>query len=268
MTDPSTEIAEWRAARLRALRADDGWLNLTDRIDLEPGRHLVGRGEGCDLRLSAGPARLGVLELACDGTATFDAGAGPLAFAPQPEAPPRLRVDELLLEITELSGRRSLRVRDLASPARAAFAGIDSFALAPDWRILAAWEPLPEAETHAIETVVGIATEVRLTHRARFRHEDPSRHGSQTVTLLPTHWKGGKPMFVFRDATSGRETYGAGRFLIGEVEGDRIVLDFNKAFNPPCAFSDLAACPLPPRENRLPFAIRAGELAPRGHTPA
>jgi uncharacterized protein (DUF1684 family) len=66
-------------------------------------------------------------------------------------------------------------------------------------------------------------------------------------------------MFVIRDATAGSETYAASRFLIGDPAGDTITLDFNRAHNPPCAFTDFAICPLPPRENRLSFPIRAGE---------
>ncbi|PYF12651.1 hypothetical protein C8J30_10131 [Rhodobacter viridis] len=260
MTDHADDIARWHAARLVALQAADGWLNLTDRIDLSPGRHLVGQDEACDLRLSVGPARLGVLELAEDGSATLDTGAGPRPFVPVPDAPPRLRTGDLLLEITDLAGNRALRVRDLASPEPARFAGIERFPVDPAWRIVAQWEVLDTPEARAIDTVVGIATEVRLTHRARFTHD------GREVTLIPTHWKAGKPMFVIRDATAASETYAAGRFLIGEVEQGgpegRVVLDFNKAFNPPCAFTDLAACPLPPPENRLPFAIRAGERRP------
>ena len=73
---------------------------------------------------------------------------------------------------------------------------------------------------------------------------------------------GAAPMFVLHDGTSGRETYGASRFLIGEVTAEGIVLDFNKAINPPCAFIDYATCPLPPAENRLPLRITAGEKRP------
>ena len=82
------------------------------------------------------------------------------------------------------------------------------------------------------------------------------------MTLLATQRKSSLPMFVIRDATSGRETYAAARFLIGQdMTASAITLDFNKAYNPPCAFTDFAICPLPPRENILPFAVRAGERA-------
>ncbi|MDD2867794.1 DUF1684 domain-containing protein [Neomegalonema sp.] len=245
--------AAWAAARLAALKAEDGWLHLTDRVEISPGRHEVGRGEEAEIRISAGPERLGVLTLGEDGSAALDAGAGPLAFVAAPEGTPQLRTGGLLLEISTLEGQAALRVRDLTDPAREAFAEIPAYPPDPAWRILADWEKLPEAEDLRIGTVTGVETSARITHRARFLHE------GREVALLPTHWKKGKPMFVIRDATSGRETYGASRFLIGEPEGDRIVLDFNRAFNPPCAFTDFAVCPLPPRENILPFPIRAGE---------
>ena len=259
----AARIDAWFAARLAALRAEDGWLHLTDRIEIAPGRHTLGQGAGNDLVISAGPDHLGVLVLTPAGQALLEAGpeagsdvAGKaLPFAPQPEAPPRLKVADLLLEIMEVNGDRALRVRDLALLRRKSPVSIPRFAFDSGWRIVAEWEAL-EAHALSVGLITGVQTDVTITHRARFSH------AGQTVSLLPTHWKGGKPMFVIRDATSGVETYAASRFLIGEVTGDRVVLDFNTAFNPPCAFSDHAVCPLPPRDNILPFAIRAGEMLP------
>ncbi|CAM3335699.1 hypothetical protein SAMN04488021_14920 [Paracoccus aminovorans] len=261
MTPYETEIAQWRADRLAALTAEDGWLDLTDRIDIAPGRMTVGKAADNDVAISAGPGHLGVLTLQPDGRARFDAGAGARDFAPVPDNPPRLKVGDLLLEVMEVGGQHALRVRDTASPARTAFSGIDSFPVDPAWRIEADWQALDQAQPLGIDLVTGAATSVQLTHQAHFTHEEAR------VTLLPTHWKSGKPMFVIRDRTSGRETYGASRFLIGEVVGDRVVLDFNKAFNPPCAFTDLAVCPLPPPQNVMAFAIRAGERKPRAPEP-
>lgn len=245
-----TDHANWRAARLSALAAEDGWLNLTDRVDIAPGRMTVGTAPDNDVVISAGPAHLGVLDLSPDGQARFDG----VPFAPVPDNPPRLKVGALLLELSQLEGQYALRVRDTAATPRLPV--IDSYPYDPEWRITARWEALPAPETLGIDTVKGIATSVRLTHQARFRHD------GQDVVLLATHWKSGKPMFVIRDATSGRETYGAARFLIGEVTGETVVLDFNRAFNPPCSFTEFAVCPLPPRQNILPFAVRAGEKTP------
>lgn len=255
MRDYQAEIEDWRAARLAALVAEDGWLNLTDRVELKPGRMTVGSAADNDLQLSVGPAHLGVLEVDPEGHAHLTHDGARLAFQPVPDNSPRLKVAGLLLEMTRHDGL-ALRVRD-AAPGRAErLPEIGRFPLDPDWRILAEWHALAQPEALGINLVTGAEASVRVTHEARFLRD------GQEIRLLPTHWKAGVPMFVFRDRTSGRETYGASRFLFGEVQGDRVVLDFNKAINPPCAFSEFAICPLPPRQNILDLEIRAGELTP------
>lgn len=256
MDDYTIAIENWYQDRLAALKAEDGWLHLTDRVEINPGMLRVGSAADNDVQISAGPAHLGTLVLAEDGSATFDAGQGPLAFQPFPDNPPRLKVANLLIEVTAVEGQSALRVRDLDLPARHAFAGIERYPVDPNWRVEAKWEALNTPQQLGIGMVTGVESSVQLTHRALFIHE------GREITLLPTHWKSGKPMFVIRDATAGRETYGASRFLIGEVKEDHVVLDFNKAFNPPCAFTYFAVCPLPPRENIMPFEIRAGEKKP------
>ncbi|SDE38749.1 hypothetical protein SAMN05421538_10699 [Paracoccus isoporae] len=256
--DYESSIHAWRADRLAALGAEDGWLNLTDRVEIAPGRYSVGRSDENDLVISAGPERLGVLELAADGRAQLDAGAGPEPFAPVPDNPPRLKTGTLLLEMTQVESQFALRVRDIVHPRRTGFSGLDYFPVDPGWRIEAAWRRLPEERDLGIDLVTGASDKVRVTHEARFTHD------GHEIRLIPTHWKSGKPMIVIRDWTAGRETYGAARFLFGEEAGARVVLDFNKAFSPPCAFTEFAVCPLPPPQNVMPFEIRAGEKAPRG----
>lgn len=258
--DPAfvADLEAWRARRLAALAADDGWLNLTDRVALVVGVQSVGRDPGNDVVLSVGPAQLGALTLAPDGSASLTpTGAASLPFLRGAETPPQLRHGRLLLEIHSVEGERALRVRDLDSAARAAFAGLRYFPPAPAWRIRAAWAALPAPEARGIALKGGHAEQVTVSHRATFLHE------GRQVELLPTHQKAGKPMFVFRDLTARGQSYGAGRFLIPEDMGEGwIVLDFNRAFSPPCAFTEHAICPLPPPENVLPFAIEAGELRP------
>ena len=248
-------LAEHRAARLAALQAEDGWLNLTDRIEIAPGRHSVGAAEGNSLRLSRGPAQLGWLWQE-EGAFLFqqEGGAARHPFLPRPEAPPQLRVPPFLLEIHAVDGQPALRVRDLTLPREV---HLLHFPDNPAWVIRARWRALAAPVAQTIDQKGGAQTRVTLTHVAEFRHD------GQDITLLATHWKAGKPMFVIRDRTSGQETYAASRFLIGEDMGaDAITLDFNRAFTPPCGFTDFAICPLPPRENVLPFRVEAGELAP------
>lgn len=253
------DLAAHRAARLAALTAPDGWLNLTDRVPLLPGSVTVGQGAQNDVVLSVGPARLGRLSLGPDLAATLTPPHGvALPFLPHPDSPPRLALAGLLLELHVVEGEAALRVRQIDHPARHGFAGLRYFPTRPEWVLSARWHALELPETLGIAQKGGPEGQVQITHRAEFSH------AGAEVRLLATHWKGGKPMFVFRDATSGQQTYAASRFLIGEDAGDgRITLDFNRAFNPPCAFTDLAICPLPPRQNILPFRIEAGELAPQ-----
>lgn len=243
-------LADHRAARLAALTAPDGWLNLVARIDLVPGRHQVGAAQ--DVQLPSGPDLLGTLDLTATGASFARPGEAPLPFQPVPDAFPQLRVDPFLLEIHTVDGIPALRVRDLTLQPTIA---LRYFPDAPDWTIRAKWESFaPQAAEITMKD--GSTAAVTLTHRATFQHQ------GRTVTLTPTHWKSAKPMFVFRDATAG-ETYPAARFLFGEDVTDKeITLDFNRAISPPCAFTDFAICPLPPPGNLLPFRIEAGELAP------
>ncbi len=250
---------QWKADRLAALTAADGWLNLTDRLPMEPGRWTVGRAAENDLVLSVGPDHLGVLELRADLGASLSDSTGVQDFAPEPDTPARLRVAGLLLEIHIVEGAAALRVRLIDHPARRGFPGLTLYPFDPAWVIRADWVALETPVSRAVEMVRGATDTVTQTHVARFSH------AGHDLALVPTHVKGGKPMFVIRDLTSGSETYGASRFLIGVVEGDQVVLDFNRAHNPPCAFTEHAICPLPPPENRLPFALRVGELKPAAH---
>jgi uncharacterized protein (DUF1684 family) len=243
-------LAAWRVERLAALMAPDGWLNLVARIDLASGRFHVGRGQ--EVQLPSGPDLLGTLEITRTGATFARPGKEAQPFLLVPDAFPQLRVDPFLLEIHTVDGTPALRVRDLTQQPAVT---LSHFPEAPDWIIranLASFDPEPTE----VEMKDGSKTLVSLTHRATFQHQ------GRTVTLMPTHWKSGKPMFVFRDATAG-ETYPACRFLYGEDASDtEITLDFNRAISPPCAFTDFAVCPLPPPGNILPFRIEAGELAP------
>jgi uncharacterized protein (DUF1684 family) len=243
-------LEEYRAARHAALTAPDGWLNLVARIDLAPGTFPVGTAQ--EVQLPSGPDLLGRLEITATGATFARPGETPQPFQPVPDAFPQLRVDPFLLEIHTVDGTPALRVRDLTQQPTVA---LRHFPDDPSWIIRAKWESFaPEASEVAMKD--GSKAAVTLTHRASFRHQ------GKTVTLTPTHWKAGKPMFVFRDATAG-ETYPACRFLFGEDPSDtEITLDFNRAISPPCAFTDFAVCPLPPPGNILPFRIEAGELAP------
>lgn len=247
------DLERWKADRKAALGAEDGWLNLVARIDLQQGRQTIGSAADNDVVLPSGPDHLGEI-LHDTGSSSIRTTDGvEYAFEMAPGGFPQARTAAFLFELHDAGDQTALRVRDLMIPREIK---LNYFPFAPDWVVTARWAPLPQPENIAIGQKGGVDAEVQLTHEAVFDHQ------GRSVRLLPTHWKNGKPMFVLRDATSGIETYAASRFLIGEVQTDEtILLDFNRAHNPPCAFTEFAICPLPPRENVLPFPIRAGELA-------
>jgi uncharacterized protein (DUF1684 family) len=243
-----TPFPDWQADRLAALQAEDGWLNLTDRLEIPPGSPTVGSAGDNDLILSRGPAHLGRLHPGW----SFETTNAAYPFTGQGN--PMCRAGPFLLEIHTVEGQPALRVRDLTLPRAAT---LRYFPHDPSWIIRARWEALETPQSQSIDQKGAGATTVTLTHRAHFSHL------GHDITLLATHWKSGQPMFVIRDATSGRDTYAASRFLMGEdMTETEITLDFNRAHNPPCAFTDFAICPLPPRQNILPFAVTAGEYAP------
>ncbi|GGF30815.1 lipoprotein [Youhaiella tibetensis] len=260
MTDYLTQLDAWKAHRLERLKAADGWLNVIGRYWLENGTVSVGSAHDNDLVLSAGPAHVGTVTQDAEGVTFTPAEGieghenGPVRLKLDKHHPPRFHAGSLLLEVTTLNGQHALRVRDSASTAPADFPGIPYYPADPSWRIVADWQLLDTPITMTVDTVLGIPTEVTVTHKAVFQHD------GQTYEIIATHGSAKSPQFVIKDPTSRTDTYPASRFLFGEdVTDSSIVLDFNKAINPPCAFTEHAVCPLPPPENVLPFAITAGE---------
>ncbi|MDB5624139.1 MAG: hypothetical protein JWR39_2702 [Devosia sp.] len=256
MTDYAADYADWQARRLAALKAPDGWLNIIARDWLSEGTARVGSAADNDIVLPAGPEHIGSLTQDSAGGVTYtpaDGGAAQVLELSKTK-PPRFTAGSLLLEVTTLNGQNALRVRDTASKAADELPPLQYFPLDPSWRLVAEWIKLDEPKGLTIDTSKSIKTEVEATHKAVFTKD------GITHELLATHGTPQSPQFVIRDLTAREETYGACRFVFGEeVTDSSIVLDFNKAINPPCAFTDFAVCPLPPAENVLPIRIEAGE---------
>lgn len=256
-SDYVERLEAWRTRRQQRLTAEDGWLNIVGRWELEQQRSSVGAANDKDIVLPSGPDDLGVLVDRGDGAVVFEPAAGgePLTLTLDKKSPPRFTIGDLLLEVTTLNGRQALRVRDRTKAGQAI--DIGHFPADPAWRIVADWVELEKPLTMMVDTIIGEPTEVTVTHAAAFTH------AGVRYELIPTHGTPAAPQFVIRDQTAKTATYPAARFLFGEdITTTTIVLDFNKAINPPCAFSDFAVCPLPPPQNVLPFAVEAGELKP------
>lgn len=254
--DYLAQLEAWKVKRLADLKAPNGWLNIIGRFWLEAGTVSFGAAADNDLVLSAGPAHAGSIAQDDAGQVTFIPadGTAPQVLKLDKKNPPRFTVDTLLCEVTTLNGENALRIRDTASKAPAALEAIDYFPSRPDWRIEAQWISLQAPKGMTVDTSKSIPTDVEATHKAVFTHD------GQQFELYATHGTATAPQFVIRDLTSRDSTYPASRFVFGEnVTDTSIILDFNKAINPPCAFTEHAVCPLPPAENVLPIRIEAGE---------
>lgn len=258
MSDYSAEIDAWRATRLKNLMAETGWLNLVGRAWLSPGTITLGSAPDNDVVLSGGPTHIGTVTMDADGVVTITSANGlPSLHFPASEASQSQQLGSVLIEIHLLNGRRSIRVRDRDADPASSFPGIASFPVDPSWRVTAKLVALDSPLDIEIDTAAGIPTTVTATHRAEFSH------AGTNLSLLATHGTYEKPMFVFKDQTGDGETYSAARFVYGENRtDDQVTLDFNKTFNPPCAFTSHALCPMPPQHNVLPVRVAAGELKP------
>lgn len=255
MTDYPTQYADWQARRLAALKAPEGWLNIIARVWLAEGTVTLGKAGDNDIVLSAGPDYIGSLTQDAEGNVSWTpTGGAAQKLELAKSKPPRFMAENLLLEVTTLNGENAVRIRDTTSDAPNQLAPIEYFPLDESWRITADWVALEAPKGLTVDTSKSIPTDVQATHKAVFTRD------GVTYELLATHGTPEAPQFVIRDATSRDSTYPASRFVYGEDVTDKtIVLDFNKAINPPCAFTEHAVCPLPPAENVLPIRIEAGE---------
>jgi len=266
-------IKQWHAGRVQRLQKPDGWLALIGRHPLEPGTWSVGAAADNAIRLAAGPARLGTVTYAADGKVTFvladsvdatidgtAARTAELVYAG--DNPTYVRAGTVNFYVMDRSGKLFLRVRDTESPRLKHFAGIESYPIDPAWRIEATWVPFNPPQEVKITNMIGLVETVPVPGKAVFNQEGKS------YELIPIDEGQGPEdplFFVISDATAGTETYEACRFFYAERPKDgKIILDFNKVYNPPCAFTPFATCPLPPKGNILPFPLRAGEKKYRG----
>jgi len=269
-------IEQWHAGRVERLTAPNGWLSLIGLEWLKDGANRIGSASDNDIVLKAGPAHLGVANLAGNGDVHLvlasDSGAL-IDGKPVREAtliddtkagtatPTTVRFGTASFYVINRDGRKGLRVKDSDAPSRKHFLGIDSFPIDPSWRIEATWVPAAPGETLEMGSVIGTIDKYPVPGKLEF-----TRDGKH-FEILPVIEEPGDTQYfiVFADRTSGKETYGAARFLyIDPPKDGKVVLDFNKAYNPPCAFTPFATCPLAPPENRLDLRVTAGEKSYRG----
>jgi len=273
-TDFPQQIAHWKSKRLASLTAPNGWLSLIGLDWLNEGANRVGSASDNDIVLKAGPAHLGVVTLTKDGALhiVLDKGSGATVDGKQvheaalvddmhadKNGPSVVAFGSASFLVIERDGRKALRVKDSSAETRMHFQGLDYYPADPSWRIVADWVPFDPPHELEIGSVLGTINKEKVPGKAVF-HRD-----GHTYELMPIQEEPDTLFFVIADRTSGKETYGAARFLYADLPKDgKVVLDFNRAYNPPCAFTPYATCPLAPPENRMDLAVTAGEKKYRG----
>ncbi|HEV8413949.1 MAG TPA: DUF1684 domain-containing protein [Bryobacteraceae bacterium] len=250
------QIAQWRAEREAKLKADDGWLTVVGLHWLHEGVNTVGSDPNADAPLpSSLPARVGTITLS-KGKAHFKPAGGVQLKEMDlktdvTEQYDRLALGRVKFFVIERETKFGVRVKDNDSEARKKFAGLRWYPVDPSWNIRAKFIPSPHQVS--FDTEVGVKEKDESPGYVTFTRGGRD-YKMEAVKEDDDLW------FVFRDLTSGKTTYGASRFLYTPFPKDGFVeMDFNKAENPPCMFTDYATCPLPTPQNRLQLAVTAGE---------
>jgi uncharacterized protein len=250
-TSYQTEIADWRRQREEGLQRDGGWLTVAGLFWLHDGPNRFGKDPANEIALPDGPAEAGVIALQ-DGKVKVTMGGETHEL--WPDSLDVAKVGRLSLFAIKRGDRYGIRLKDPDSVYRRDFHGIEYYPPKPEYRVTARF--VTEPAKIPILNILGQTEPMESPGYAVFRLN------GQELRLRPVFEEpGAKELFyIFRDLTSAKETYGAGRFLYSAMPKDgKVELDFNKAYNPPCAFTPYATCPLPPAENRLAVKVEAGE---------
>ena len=267
--DVAAATRSWQEGRLQRLQADDGWLTLVGLGWLKEGTNSAGSDGKADVVFPEGaPKNLGTFTRS-GRKVTFQPAAGvsvtrdgkPFTGGPVQSdeegrsKPEVLQVGRLRFQLIDRGERIGVRIKDPEARARKEFKGIPTFAPSAKWRITARWEPANPPTELAVPNVLGEVERSPSPGTAVFTVD------GKEYRLTPVLEEGSPDLFfIFGDETNRTETYGAGRFLYAAPAKDgTVVLDFNRAYNPPCAFSAFATCPLPPKQNRLALRVEAGE---------
>ncbi|ATB50779.1 DUF1684 domain-containing protein [Corallococcus macrosporus] len=264
--DLQTSTRAWHEQRIQRLQAEDGWLTLVGLFWLKEGEQTAGSAPENDLDFPEGtPAKLGTFTRQ-GTTARFQPAPGvTLTRDGQPftggalqsdaqGAPDVLKLGTVSFQLILRGDKLGVRVRDSSAPARKQFHGIPTYQASPAWRVEARFEPAQTPRMVSVPNVLGTLEEMKAPGTLVFTMNGKEHR------LTPVEDGADGLFIIFADETNRDATYGAGRFLSAEKPKDgRVVLDFNRAYNPPCAFTKFATCPLPPRQNRLATRVEAGE---------
>jgi len=259
-------INEWHAKRTENLKKENGWLNLVGLYWLKPGENTFGSAKDNDIVFPGNaPAFIGTLILN-DSIVTIHVKPEVKVLHDSLEvdemnlrhdlsgSPTVLKLDTFRWFILKRGEKYGVRLRDLNAPLLKEFNGIERFPVNEDWRIEADFIPYESPKKIMVPNILGAFDEEMVSGKLRFTLQ------GKEFNLDPID-SGDKLFIIFADETNGESTYGAGRFLYSDKpdSSGKVILDFNKAYNPPCVFTKYATCPLPPEQNRLATKITVGE---------
>lgn len=259
------EIKTWHQKRIESLKGENGWLNLAGLLWLKEGENKVGTAKTNDIILPAGKADAYVgsvlvvpnkiVFVSSGSTEVYSAGklVKQLDVFPT-EKPVILEHRDLRWTIIKRGEQFGVRLRDLNHPNLKSFKGVDTYPIDERWKIKAKFTPTLNKKT-PITNILGQTEDQDVLGVLSFEVN------GKTYTLDALNGGQNKLFLIFSDQTNELETYHTGRFLtvdFPDKEGN-VWIDFNKAINPPCAFTAYATCPLPPKQNRINASILAGE---------
>jgi uncharacterized protein len=262
------EVEAWRAKHEADYRRE--WVSISGLYFLKPGPNTAGSASSNDIVLSpAVPATIGRFVLGDDGIVRFDPAAGvdirlddrPVTAAialksDEPGPADEIVVNDVHLNVHLSGERRSIRTHDANGEPARAFLGFRWFPIDARYRVVGRFIKDPAPQHLRMLNTLGDLDEATTEGVVEFTLM------GKTVRLRPVTTRPKRFWFIFRDASSGHETYSAARFLYADLRDDGTsVLDFNEAYNPPCAFNPYTTCPIPLPENRLKIKILAGEKA-------
>jgi uncharacterized protein (DUF1684 family) len=261
------EIQQWQQKRLKSLQAEDGWLSLIGLFWLKEGENTFGADPANDIVFPTGksPEVMGSFTLE-NGEVRVkinpevqvlhsDSAVQEMKIFTEDMAEPLiLYFGSLNWFIIKRGSQIGVRLRDAENPAVKNLSAIETFPVDPAWRVEATLEPYDPPKTVPVQNVLGMTIDLISPGVLLFELQGE-------IYRLETINSGDNLFIMFSDETSGINTYGAGRYMYVKKPGGegKIALDFNKAYSPPCAFTDYATCTLPPPQNHIPIRITAGE---------
>lgn len=260
------EIAKWRSEHETELKGENSWFSLAGLFWLKDGVNTIGRGSNFDIQLTENFKGVKFGEILFQNeTVNLKVENGQEAIiegenvsqielnSDEKGKPTIVQTGSQTFYVIKREDKFGIRLKDKNSSARLNFKGLHWFSADSKYKTIATFEPFSDPKEILIPNMLGGSYKMKSEGILKFKLL------GKNYSLQPVE-EDGKYFIIFRDLTSKKETYGVGRFLYAEKAKDnKVILDFNKAENPPCAYTTFATCPIPPPQNRLPIAIKAGE---------